>query len=162
MLIKIENGKPVGEPLSNMVLINQHPETSFPVDLTPDIVEGYGFGLYEYSPKLIPSVYEKVVESYPVKNDFGVWVQVWEIVQMTQKEIDEKNKELKNANKLIASQLLSQTDWVELPSVSNPAVNPHLLNLNEFLTYRESLRAIAVNPPVTVQKWPVKPNEVWS
>ena len=43
------------------------------------------------------------------------------------------------------------------PDTSN---TPHLLNAADFLAYRLSLRAIAVNPPTTVV-WPTIPSETW-
>lgn len=71
-------------------------------------------------------------------------------------------EEIQAQNKAIASQLLTDTDWVEVPSVSDPANNPHLINLADFLSYRNALRAIAVNPPATpVDPWPAKPAESW-
>ena len=66
-------------------------------------------------------------------------------------------------NKQTAQGLLSATDWTELPSVSDPTSNPHLLNKADFVAYRDQVRAIAVNPPSTeVDPWPTKPNEQWS
>jgi len=65
-------------------------------------------------------------------------------------------------NKAQAEQFLQATDWVELPSVSNPDNTPHLQNINEFLAYRTEVRAIAVNPPTTPAVFPAKPDEVWS
>ena len=64
-------------------------------------------------------------------------------------------------NKQQAMSLLSATDWVELPSVSNPANTPHLENVNEFLAYRTTVRAIAVSPPTEPADFPAKPDEVW-
>jgi len=65
-------------------------------------------------------------------------------------------------NKAKAEQLLQSSDWVELPSVSNPANTPHLVNVNEFLAYRSALRSIAVNPPSEPAVFPAKPEESWS
>lgn len=71
-------------------------------------------------------------------------------------------EEIQVQNKATASQFLQETDWVEVPSVSNQANNPHLVNLSEFLIYRNALRGIAVNPPTTpVDPWPTKPAERW-
>jgi hypothetical protein len=64
-------------------------------------------------------------------------------------------------NKQQASSLLQATDWVELPSVSDPASTPYLTNANAFLAYRSALRAIAVNPPSEPTVFPSKPDEVW-
>lgn len=69
----------------------------------------------------------------------------------------------KPINKRKASSLLSETDWVNQPDVVDAARTPHLLNQSAFLSYREALRKIAVNPPETeVTEWPVLPAEQWS
>jgi hypothetical protein len=66
-------------------------------------------------------------------------------------------------NKATAMQLLQETDWSELPSVSDPTSSPHLLNRAEFVAYRDQVRAIAVNPPTTpVNPWPTEPTAQWS
>lgn len=70
-------------------------------------------------------------------------------------------EELKQQNKSIASQRLQETDWVDLGPVGDPMVLPHLANVADFNSYRLALRAIAVNPPITVDPWPAKPDEIW-
>lgn len=64
-------------------------------------------------------------------------------------------------NKAQAMSLLQVTDWVELPSVSDPTSTPHLTNVNDFLAYRTAIRTIAVNPPTEPAEFPVKPEEIW-
>jgi hypothetical protein len=82
---------------------------------------------------------------------------------MTPQEIEDRNQQNRESNKTVASERLYETDWTTIPDVSNPAVsNPYLLNAEEFAKYRSKIRAIAVNPPVTVSEWPVKPDEIWS
>ena len=68
---------------------------------------------------------------------------------------------LKQQCKTQAMQLLSQTDWVEIPSVTNTNNIHYLTNLNEFLIYRNSIRTIAINP-VTNPIWPTIPTEKWN
>lgn len=66
-------------------------------------------------------------------------------------------------NKKKASALLAETDWTQLPSVSDPAQsNPYLTNAAEFAAYRSQLREIAVNPVAGFINWPIKPEAVWS
>lgn len=68
-----------------------------------------------------------------------------------------------NDNKLMASQLLAETDWTTIPDVSDPAVsNPYLTNKAAFSAYRGAVRAIAINPTAGNLTWPVKPSAVWS
>lgn len=56
---------------------------------------------------------------------------------------------------------LSDTDWTELPSVSNTNITPHLTNVAEFMSYRNTVRIYAVTPVVD-PIWPEKPVEQWS
>ena len=84
---------------------------------------------------------------------------IWTVIQgEIPAFVDNRTIEL---NKQQAIGLLSQTDWVEVPSVANTAINPHLTNVAEFLTYRNQLRVIAVNPTANVT-WPTMPTEQWS
>lgn len=72
-------------------------------------------------------------------------------------------EEIAEQNKQQASAILRETDWVNEPDVLDPSRNPHLLNQAEFLTYREEIRKIAVNPPTfVIENWPTKPTNVWS
>jgi len=66
-------------------------------------------------------------------------------------------------NKETAIELLKQTDWTQIPSVSDPALsNPYLANKNEFDAYRNSVRQYALNPVAGDITWPVIPQEVWT
>ena len=65
-------------------------------------------------------------------------------------------------NKEYASMLLQQTDWTQIPSVSDPAEsNPYLTNASEFAEYRKTVREIAINPVAGDLNWPTKPAAVW-
>lgn len=66
-------------------------------------------------------------------------------------------------NKLTAEQKLQQTDWTQIPSVSDPAQsNPYLTNSAAFATYRVFLREIAINPVAGNIDWGTMPSAVWS
>ncbi len=65
-------------------------------------------------------------------------------------------------NKATAMSLLSQTDWTALPDVSDPLKsNPYLANADEFNTYRNAVRQIAINPVAGFIDWPIVPIEDW-
>lgn len=66
------------------------------------------------------------------------------------------------ANSDRAKQELLASDWSDLPSVRNTAIEPHLLNGAAFDTYRAGLRAIVINKPAVVEVWPVRPDAAWS
>jgi hypothetical protein len=66
-------------------------------------------------------------------------------------------------NKGQATLLLQQTDWTQIPSVSDPALsNPYLANKNAFDIYRNSVRQYALNPVAGYITWPTMPQEVWT
>lgn len=72
-------------------------------------------------------------------------------------------EEIQAQNKSTATSLLQQTDWTSIPDVANPEYsNPYLMNQNEFLAYRSTVRNIAVNPPTTPAVFPTQPQEIWS
>ena len=66
-------------------------------------------------------------------------------------------------NKATAVGLLQQTDWTQIPSVSDPALsNPYLANKNEIDVYRNAVRQYALNPVSGNIYWPTLPQEVWT
>jgi hypothetical protein len=66
-------------------------------------------------------------------------------------------------NKQTAIVLLQQTDWTQIPSVSDPALsNPYLANKNAFDSYRNSVRQYALSPVAGDITWPTMPQEVWT
>jgi hypothetical protein len=66
-------------------------------------------------------------------------------------------------NKQTAVTLLQQSDWTQIPSVSDPALsNPYLANKNAFDIYRNSVRQYALNPVAGNINWPTLPQEVWT
>lgn len=66
-----------------------------------------------------------------------------------------------NLNKETARILLKETDWVELPSLIEPATSPRLGNKAEFMEYRNQVRAIFLNTPSGEVSWPAKPETQW-
>lgn len=102
-----------------------------------------------------------VVETAPAPTN-GKWYQTWDVRTYDPEQQEYQDNQRKQQNKQQASNLLSQTDWTTIPAVADPAQsNPFLANQSAFLEYRNQLRAIAVNPPVVVESWPVEPDEVW-
>jgi hypothetical protein len=66
-------------------------------------------------------------------------------------------------NKTTASQLLYETDWTTISDVSDPTKsNPYLVNVNEFLVYRNAVRQYAINPVAGQIDWPAVPTAQWA
>lgn len=66
-------------------------------------------------------------------------------------------------NKLTASDLLYKTDWTTIPDVADPTKsNPYLVNVQDFVTYRNAVRQYAVYPVAGNLNWPTMPTAVWA
>jgi hypothetical protein len=66
-----------------------------------------------------------------------------------------------DACKKQAQKILYETDWTTIPDIALPENNPRLLNQQEFITYRNTIRGYAINP-VADPVWPTQPTEQWS
>jgi hypothetical protein len=68
----------------------------------------------------------------------------------------------KDACKSQATQILNSTDWTSIADVGDPAKsNPYLVNQAAFISYRSTVRNLAVNPVVD-PVFPTAPTEEWS
>tara|TARA_R110000868_G_scaffold58095_1_gene179121 strand:- start:1885 stop:2250 length:366 start_codon:yes stop_codon:yes gene_type:complete len=66
-------------------------------------------------------------------------------------------------NKQIAVAILANTDWTTLQDVSDPLKSdPCLTNAEEFLAFRNRIRAIAINPVAGDLDWEDIPQAVWT
>lgn len=66
-------------------------------------------------------------------------------------------------NKSTAMAKLQSTDWAATVDIANPVYsNPYLKNQNEFLSYRSTIRQIAVNPIAGDIDWAIEPVAIWS
>jgi hypothetical protein len=67
------------------------------------------------------------------------------------------------SNKEYAIAMLGLTDWATIPDVADPAKsNPYLTNADAFVSYRNQIRAVAINPTNGTFTWPTMPNAIWS
>jgi len=145
-------------PVTEYQIRQAFPNTSFPKEFVAP--EPYA-PVQPTTPPTFDKMTQKLQELTPVQAN-NVWQQSWEVVALSPEEIAKNEQNARNANKSQASHLLTETDWVELNDVTDPENPPFLSNKTEFTQYRSAVREIAVNPPVTVTEWPVKPEEIWS
>lgn len=145
-------------PLTVDQIKADQPNTSFPVNYAPSAP--YAPVLNSPQPSYNQMTqYCREIEPVLVGQN---WMQQWEVVDLNPEQIAQEEEAAKQANKQQAMSLLQQTDWTATVDINNPEYsNPYLGNQPEFLAYRSAVRQIAVNPPVTVDVWPVRPDEVW-
>lgn len=122
---------------------------------------------------------ENVASLYWFNNTNG-WIEAMDGTQTpitsfpewAQKCVDVYNENLPNPdpcpapqemNRLAASNGLYETDWTSIPDITDPKkCTPYLTNQQDFLDYRNQLRAIALNPPAMSVQMPTKPKPKWS
>lgn len=136
----------------------EFPNTSFPIPFQAP--EGYAPILE--SPAPTTTTYQSAFQNGVEQDSLGNYVWAWTIVDWNQEQIDAYDAQQKENNKKQAEKLLQESDWSQYADVTNPLNMPHLTNGDEWVTYRSSVRALAINPPVTVETWPTKPEEQWS
>lgn len=145
-------------PLYQYQIQQEYPNTSFPTPFVPPAE--YAPVIESPQPTYNP-ITQTVQQNTPEETD-GQWYQTWVVVDLDPEQIAYNEDQAKAANKAMAESLLQQTDWTATVDINDPQYsNPYLANQTEFLAYRSSVRQIAVNPPVTVETWPTKPNEQW-
>lgn len=150
-------------PIQNPDPVNYQtafPNVSFPSSgPTQEFLDEYDYAFVQ-TEKPYDTATQKLVSVAPYYEAPYVYTVVVE--NKTPEDYAREEAAAKQNNKQQASQLLSATDWTAIPSVADPAQsNPFLANQAAFFEYRNQLRAIAVNPPVVVESWPVEPDEVW-
>lgn len=141
---------------------NDFETVMLPAEPTNLDLESIGVYLvYVEQPPAYNPITQNLIALPPAKVD-NQWVQGWEVQSATPEEIAQREQAAKQSNKEAASSLLQATDWTATVDISNPQYSdPHLGNQSEFLAYRSQVRKIAINPPVSVDRWPDIPVEVW-
>ena len=149
-LIALENGEPVGNPitLDNFKLLNAGMSLPFP--LLPEHIEPHGYGVYDFSMPPECGTFEKIEEMAPVKSpDNGVYYQTRIVVPMNDEEIATRTKQEWTAVRFERNRHLTACDWTQLPDAPVDAAT--------WTTYRQALRDITTQAdPFNIQ-WPTKP-----
>lgn len=137
------------------------PETSFPNPIPVETLNEFGADVVLDGPYPSCGTYQYVI-SGPVIEQDGAWYTSFIVEDMDAEQIAAKNAELAANNKTKATTILDNTDWTSIADVADPEKsNPYLMNQAEFISYRSTVRAIAVNPTFDAV-FPDAPTEQWS
>jgi hypothetical protein len=154
MYVKVNGGNASYYTLTD--LRRDNPNVSFPTVITDEVAAE--FSVYPCVTVEPPTVnYTQNLSMADPICIAGTWQQTWTVTPATTEEISLRVADMCQANKNQASQLLTETDYMDLPNTAN-----RITNIAEILAYRDTLRAIAVNPPILVESWPVRPETIWN
>lgn len=152
-LIALENGEPVGNPitLDNFKLLNAGMSLPFP--LLPEHIEPHGYGIYDFSMPPECGTFEKIEEIAPAKSpDNGVYYQTRIAVPMSEEEIEARTAQEWAAVRFERNRRLAACDWwVTKAAETNATISV------EQHTYRQALRDITNQADPFNIIWPIQP-----
>lgn len=98
MFIKLENNLPVGYPIIEGNFRQVYPDA--PYHVSQSYLDTIGLAFYDFStpPDVLWS--QKLVEVAPVKNEFGIYAQTWEIVDLQGEELDTARTDFQEKQKV--------------------------------------------------------------
>jgi hypothetical protein len=149
LFIKLENDSAVGYPIAETNFLQLFPLITFPREYTADVVEPFGYGIFDFTNAPICDRYEKAVELTPTRNQFGIWTQTWQVLQMND---DEKLAEDAMKQREVRSERarrLAETDW---------RFRSDLVVSQAWVDYCQALRDVPTQAgfPWDIQ-WPAQP-----
>ncbi len=150
MLVRVRN---TGAVMYQQEFLNTFTNTSFPTTITEQVINELGADVVLNGAQPTPTFYQFVVQD-GVEQINNQWFTKFICVDMDQAAKDAKDAQCKAANKQEAEQKLAATDWTQVADVP-------LLNKQDFVNYRATVRTIALNPPVQAT-FPDLPAEQWS
>lgn len=100
--------------------------------------------------------YQGVRQDGVEQDSLGNWVTKFVVYDFEQEAIDAIDAAKVKANKDKAAELLTASDFYDLPNTANK-----ISNIADIVAYRDALRAIALNPTKDAV-FPVKPETVWA
>lgn len=161
-LAYVKNNSIVEYPYSLVTFRNENPSVSLPIDPSEEqLNEQDVYTVYEVQQPPYDVMTQNLIEGQPEYNE-GKWIQTWVVSDASQEEIDYRTTNAKAEINNQARKLLTETDWTSIPSIADPEeCNPYLANRQEFLEYRNAIRAIVLDTPVHIETWPTLPAEVW-
>ena len=149
MFAKIKNNVIVEYPITNIKVL--FPNISFPEILTNDSMPD-GYVMVGASAPPSTGLTQKAVPNTPVKQG-DKWVQGWDVVNLSDLELEEQNNALASAVLADRDQRLQQTDWIVTKAYEKQEPVPLA-----WVKYRQALRDITMQIGFPGQlDWPTHP-----
>ena len=144
-----ENGNAYGYPVLADNFRMLFPTVSFPNPLTPESVEGFGYGCYEFAQAPECDSTHKAVEITPQKSEDGIYRQSYEIVPLTESELAARTESQWAYIRNERNFKLMRCDWTQLPDAKLTDEKK-----SEWSTYRQALRDITLQADPFNITWP--------
>ena len=152
MYVKITSGSVDTFPYSVGQLRRDNPNTSFPRQISSELLEDYG--VYSVTVDAQPSYDDRthtLAQNATPTGSGGTWTLGWTTTAKTAEETQEYDDNVAASNRVKRDGLLAATDYFALTDVTMDS---------EMTTYRQALRDITTHsnwPNVADGDWPTKP-----
>ena len=152
-----------GQVVSETEFRNMYPNTSFPAVIDAETLSAFDADPVMEGPQAVVSDIYHYSQAAGVEKVGAVWMTKYVVGPVFADAAEETayragiDATRRAANKASASALLVATDYLTTLDAS-----ASIGNMGEILAYRAAVREIAVNPPVSVDTWPVRPTTVWT
>lgn len=150
MYAKVQGGAVVAYPYGPNQLMQDNPDTSFPVPMPEETLASYDV----YPVVSVPRpdydhVTQNCTEVTPTLQN-GQWTQTWLVTPATPEEITNRTNEAAQLAIDKRDFLLQQSDWTQLPDAP--------VDHAAWAVYRQQLRDVPLQPgfPLNIV-WPVQP-----
>jgi hypothetical protein len=148
--LKINNNEVI-YPYDINNLSKDYPNTSFPENISNNVLIDYD--IYSVNMVEVPFDYTKnYTEDIPTLID-GQYYQNWIITDATSEEIGQRINGQWNVVRSIRNEYLKESDWTQLPD--SPLT---VEKKQEWVTYRQELRDVTLQPDPFNITWPIKPS----
>lgn len=140
MFIKIENGQPIGHPVTVENMRYLFPNFNFNQIITTHLANQIGFAIYEFTNPPPPNgIYKKLAEGTPSLNtDNGIYYQNWQIVDMNDIEKLEWDRSVAKSVRNERNRMLTASDWTQIPDAPITEAKRE-----EYRVYRQELRDLS-------------------
>lgn len=154
MLIRIESGQPVGDPIKIKEFKKLHSNVSFTIPLKVEDVISRGYAPYQESNPPEISNHEVAERSTPVRVSSKLWETGWSVRQMTTEEVAKADADQSALVRKEREPLLADSDWTQFNDSPLSDADQQL-----WAAYRNSLRDVPAQSgfPWDID-WPEFPN----
>lgn len=145
-------------PVPEYEVLSQHPDKSFPQDLSKVDWESLGYAyVYLTRPPVVENSLTHGLREVPPTKQDGKYQQTWEVYELPpdtvqankQKEADTLSAKIKSRR----ASLLASTDWTQIPG--SPLTDP---KKQQWAEYRQALRDLPTQEGFPyVVTWPEQP-----
>lgn len=148
MHVLTENGTAKKYPYSMGELRRDHPNVSFPQEISDALLADYGVYTVVSTEKPVVDHTKRVSESFPAFID-GAWQQAWVVTDLTAEEIAAATEKQWAAVRKERNARLAACDWTQLSDAPVDAA--------VWQPYRQALRDITAQADPFNIAWPVEP-----